>query len=147
MIGRRRVASPPARIATGSGHDDITTLVPSKSKRKRTSSRPCRRHLVAQPVAVLRHEHQESAAARADELAADSAASQSPARTTRRFVGCSCRRSGASCAPSARASARRSARRLPLLQRVPAAIAELLDVVEVLEHLAVVLLRARILVL
>ena len=48
-------------------------FVPSKSKRKRTSLQARHRHGVAQPRLVLGVEHQEAAAARADQLAAERA--------------------------------------------------------------------------
>ena len=88
-------------------------LEPSWSKRKRTSASPGSRHRRAHAVGVVGVEEQEPAAAGADELAAERAVAQRRGRTTRRSSGCviPCERSR--FAPSARASARRSARVSP----------------------------------
>ena len=125
----------PRRQAAGEDGDRQahanSTFVPSKSNRNRTSSRPAAVMAVAQPPMILGVEHQEAAAAGADQLAADRAVLAARARTTRRSAGCSCRPSAASCAPSARASARRRPRVSPFSSAVAAAEAELLHVVQV----------------
>ncbi len=67
----------PRRQAAGENGDGQThansTLVPSKSNRKRTSSRPAAGHRRPQAPMVLGVEHQEAAAAGADQLAAERA--------------------------------------------------------------------------
>ena len=55
------------------GAHEINSLVPSKSNRKRTSLQPGLPHGVTQSGLVLRIKHEETATARADELAAERA--------------------------------------------------------------------------
>ena len=62
---------------------EMTSFVPSKSKRKRTSFKPGLAHRVAQLRLVLGVKHQEAAAARADELAAERAVGHGAGRTIR----------------------------------------------------------------
>ena len=91
VSGRSAVARPPGEDRDGrrpSRRHWMTTLVPSKSKRKRTSRSPASRHGVAQPRLVLGVEQQEAAAAGADQLAAQRAVLPGRARTTRRSRRC-----------------------------------------------------------
>ena len=111
-LGIVSVSGPQARGAvrrpgwrSGSMHSRTAspTCVPSKSKRMRTSRSPASRQRVAQARLVLGVEHQEAAAAGADQLAAERAVGARQLVPARRSRSWSSIASGASCAPSARA--------------------------------------------
>ena len=147
-LGHRAQARGQAAGQNGHGqhHECATTWLPSKSNRKRTSRRPAAVIARAQAGLVLRVEHEEAAAAGADQLAAQRAVVSVPSRTTRRSgiahaAGRAFLCSQWTCISSA------NPRRSPLSSAALLSMAQFLHEVQVVDHALVVLPAARVLVL
>ena len=99
------------------------------------------------PRFVAGVEHEESAAAGADQLSAEARRFAWRSDTSGRCRHCSCRRCVFSCGPSERSSIRQTLPRLAAFQRLLALVAKLLDEVEIIRHLLVALAAFGVLIL